>query len=133
MIQRLETTMKSGAVPQAPQFNPITTNRPISSCDVATKTEAIKNADSENSSIKVCNNGNGIPPAVEPVASSGEKKSAVAGDLLGDARNRVQEEITKEFAAIMATGTLRAGEAAALATRRVMERHGRLNAPMQRG
>jgi hypothetical protein len=30
----------------------------------------------------------------------------------------------REFAAIMASGTLRASEAAALAMRRVMERHG---------
>lgn len=36
----------------------------------------------------------------------------------------MQEEIKHEFADIMAAGTARAGEAAALATRRVMERHG---------
>ncbi|RZC87335.1 hypothetical protein C5167_041387 [Papaver somniferum] len=53
-----------------------------------------------------------------------KKKTNSGGVPLGDARLKVQEEITAEFAAIMASGTLRASEAAALATRRVMERHG---------
>ena len=44
-------------------------------------------------------------------------------DGLGNARARVQEEITREFALIMASGSLRASEAAALAARRVLERH----------
>ncbi|KAH1056909.1 hypothetical protein J1N35_034974 [Gossypium stocksii] len=41
-------------------------------------------------------------------------------DPLRDARAKVQEEITLEFAAIMASGTLRANEATTLATRKVM-------------
>jgi hypothetical protein len=53
-----------------------------------------------------------------------EKAAATSADPLGDARGKVQEEVMKEFAAIMASGTLRASEAAALAMRRVMERHG---------
>ncbi|KAI3990830.1 hypothetical protein MKX01_011738 [Papaver californicum] len=56
-----------------------------------------------------------------------EEKTNSGGDPLGDARSKVQEEITAEFAAIMAPRTLRASEAAALATRRVMERHGLAN------
>uniref|UniRef100_M8BPG2 Uncharacterized protein n=1 Tax=Aegilops tauschii TaxID=37682 RepID=M8BPG2_AEGTA len=43
---------------------------------------------------------------------------------LGSMRGKVQEEVMREFAALMASGTLRASEAAALAMRRVMERHG---------
>lgn len=54
-------------------------------------------------------------------------------DPLGEARSKVQEETGKEFATIMATGTLRASEAAALATRRVMERHGQLNSAVPQG
>jgi hypothetical protein len=47
-----------------------------------------------------------------------------AKDPLGNARAQVQEEITREFAQIMASGSLKASEAAALAARRVLERHG---------
>lgn len=61
-----------------------------------------------------------IPPAVQPVAEA----ATVAQDPLVVAKNQVQEEIKLEFAAIMATGATKAGEAAALAMRRVMERHG---------
>ncbi|EPS70720.1 hypothetical protein M569_04043 [Genlisea aurea] len=45
-------------------------------------------------------------------------------DVARSARSKVHEEISREFAAIMATGTVGASEAAALATRRVMQRHG---------
>jgi hypothetical protein len=47
-----------------------------------------------------------------------------AKDPLGNARAQVQEEITHEFAQIMASGSLKASEAAALAARRVLQRHG---------
>ncbi|CAN6304889.1 unnamed protein product [Urochloa humidicola] len=50
---------------------------------------------------------------------------AAPPDLLVEAKSRVHEEVRREFAAIMATGTAQAGEAAALAMRRVMERHGK--------
>uniref|UniRef100_A0ACD5ZRQ1 Uncharacterized protein n=1 Tax=Avena sativa TaxID=4498 RepID=A0ACD5ZRQ1_AVESA len=63
-----------------------------------------------------------IPPAVQPAAPVAG--AVAAQDPLGEAKNRVQEEIKLEFAAIMATGAAQAGEAAALAMRRVMERHG---------
>ncbi|KAF5726595.1 hypothetical protein HS088_TW22G00275 [Tripterygium wilfordii] len=70
----------------------------------------------------------------EPLATGEKVKSSVSvPDLLGDARNKVQEEISREFAAIMATGTLRASEAAALATKRVTQRYGHLNVAMPQG
>jgi hypothetical protein len=67
---------------------------------------------------------------VAPVKSSDMPKSQQQSrltnvDKLGEAKARVQAEIMSEFSALMAEGTLRASEAAALATRRVMERHGR--------
>ena len=73
-----------------------------------------------------------IPPTVQPVdpvagAATVAQVSVIASessDPLGEAKNRLQEEIRLEFASIMATGATKAGEAAALAMRRVMERHG---------
>uniref|UniRef100_A0A0D6R5M4 PPPDE domain-containing protein n=1 Tax=Araucaria cunninghamii TaxID=56994 RepID=A0A0D6R5M4_ARACU len=62
-----------------------------------------------------------------------KKDGSLLQDPLGDARAKVQEEITREFAKLMANGSLRASEAAALATRRVMKKHGTLNGtPSQR-
>ncbi|CAN6293265.1 unnamed protein product [Urochloa humidicola] len=77
-----------------------------------------------------------VPPAVQPAAvvpSAAATQVSVAAsmavaappDPLAEARSRAHEEVRREFAAIMAAGTARAGEAAALAMRRVMERHGR--------
>ena len=57
---------------------------------------------------------------------SEEKASPKNADKLGEAKARIQAEIMSEFSALMAEGSLRASEAAALATRRVMERHGRV-------
>ncbi|KAJ0454010.1 putative PPPDE peptidase domain-containing protein [Helianthus annuus] len=105
MIQNLETTLRAGAVPQAPQFSHLRFNqflkcrRKSTSSNAKSKTETV------------------VPPAVVPTGTP-QEKSAV--DPLGDVRNKVQEEIGKEFAAIMASGTLRASEAAALATKKVM-------------
>lgn len=76
------------------------------------------------------------PPAVQPVTVAQVTVAAAAApDPLREAKSRVQEEIKQEFAAIMATGTVQAGEAAATAMRRVMERHGqqRATVPTQRG
>ncbi|KAH6767708.1 PPPDE putative thiol peptidase family protein [Perilla frutescens var. hirtella] len=122
MIQQLESTLRVGAVPQAPQFRPsaVVSSKSADSGtgqSIKTKDEDVtRKADAENKTV--------------PSSSSAEEKpscNAVAGDPLGDARSKVQEEISSEFAAIMATGTLRASEAAALATRRVMQRHGHMN------
>ncbi|KAG8091931.1 hypothetical protein GUJ93_ZPchr0012g21963 [Zizania palustris] len=93
---------------------------------------------------KAADNGSRIPPAVQPSPSAAAEAPAVAKasstatppvDPLREAKNRAQEEIKREFAAIMATGTMKAGEAAAHAVRRVMERHGvqRAAAGVQRG
>lgn len=135
MLQRLETTLKSGAVPQAPQFNPISTAAsPVSS--VATSTPTTQVAVNEQTTTKSVDTKTSTKTSEKGNAESAAAKSVKqpdVGDPLGEARSRVQDEITKEFAAIMATGTLRASEAAALATRRVMERHGRLNASVQQG
>ncbi|KAM3402120.1 hypothetical protein ACQJBY_006207 [Aegilops geniculata] len=80
------------------------------------------------------------PPAVQPAAPAATVAkvtlpAAAASDPLGEAKSRAQEELKQEFAAIMATGTMQAGDAAALAMRRVMERHGlrRTTVPTQRG
>ncbi|XP_078152719.1 uncharacterized protein LOC144547911 isoform X2 [Carex rostrata] len=103
MIQQLEATLKSGGVPQAPQFKP----------DIAGK------APSQNTNTN----------STEKAAQREEVQTKPKGvDPLGDARNKVQQEIMKEFTALMASGTIHASEAAALAARRVMQRHGNLDA-----
>jgi len=118
MIQNLETTLRAGAVPQVPQFKPPAAQPP--------QTVTITNRDNKAKSGKQPTKSEGpkttekaVPPAVKPTE-----------DPLGNARSKVQEEIVKEFAAIMATGTLRASEAAALATKRVMQRYGNTSAAM---
>ncbi|KAL8092877.1 uncharacterized protein LOC141690142 [Apium graveolens] len=118
MIERLETTMKAGAVPQAPQFQ-----QPILSTTANTVEFSGEKKEESDSKPKVEEK-----PAKSGVASSSAASTeAKPVDALGDARNKVQEEITNEFSAIMASGTLRASEAAALATKRVMQRYGSTN------
>ncbi|XP_010920336.1 uncharacterized protein [Elaeis guineensis] len=137
MIQRLETTLRLGAVPQAPQFTPPAAAQPSIPKNIASspsKDESLgqsdgQKADSGSSPFKAPEGGKAVSPSLEAASVSEKKKPPVSDPL--DARSRVQEEITREFTAIMATGTLRASEAAALAARRVMERHGLLNVPMQ--
>ncbi|MCL7046559.1 hypothetical protein MKW94_012582 [Papaver nudicaule] len=124
MIQQLETTLRSGAVPQVPQFRPTSSSQQPSH---SIPTPAAAPA----SLAREVANGSGNPLSSDGKTTTAEtpekKKTNNSGDPLGDARLKVQEEITAEFAAIMASGTLRASEAAALATRRVMERHGLAN------
>lgn len=135
MIQNIESTMRAGGAPQVPQFvNPFAAPAPATARPSVPKTSA---PDQNRVRLPASSTGQAKAKAPEPatdmakpVSGRGEKEAG-AGDPLGDARSRVQEEITKEFAAIMATGTLRASEAAALATRRVMEKHGRMNTPMK--
>lgn len=125
MIQQLESTLRAGAVPQAPQF------RPSAAAGSNQTAAASKLADGGSDQSSKSKNEDAARNKTVASASCAEEKpssSAVAGDPLGDARSRVQEEISSEFAAIMATGTLRASEAAALATKRVMQRHGHMNA-----
>ncbi|KAL0927587.1 hypothetical protein M5K25_001772 [Dendrobium thyrsiflorum] len=127
MIQQLETTMRSGAVPQAPQFVPPTQKVQQYAALRATASNPIKPVAAPIPKPEQT----GAVAKTTAEKSTDEEKKPSGADPLGEARSRVQEEITREFAAIMATGTLRASEAAALATRRVMERHGHTNAPMQ--
>ncbi|KAG9446893.1 hypothetical protein H6P81_013021 [Aristolochia fimbriata] len=147
MIQQLESTLRVGAVPQAPQFKPASamaaTSQPrtVTSASAASLASERPANDSSNDTTKSENQpltevisekpkelGGEVPPAVVPSGAPETAKTESAADPLGEARSRLQEEICSEFAAIMASGTLRASEAAALATRRVMEKHGRLGA-----
>ncbi|KAE9618027.1 hypothetical protein Lal_00037947 [Lupinus albus] len=114
MIQNLEATMRSGGVPRVPQFSPST----VSPSHTASAT-TVKASGSTNSSTSSDVNSK---TGAEPQKSS--SPNVVVGDPLGDARGKVQDEIIKEFSAIMATGTMRASEAAALATKRVMQKYG---------
>ncbi|KAL3517791.1 hypothetical protein ACH5RR_020380 [Cinchona calisaya] len=133
MIQQLETTLRAGAVPQAPQFKPTSvapaTQRVSSIGNEEVEGKPISEGEAATSGVQKMSTNETLPPAVK--ATEGQEKlpaNGIAGDPLGDARSKVQEEIGREFAAIMATGTLRASEAAALATRRVMQRYGHMNA-----
>ncbi|XP_004247089.1 uncharacterized protein [Solanum lycopersicum] len=126
MIQQLESTLRANAVPQAPQFRPATVapaSQPTLSVGKSSSSgiNQSKKPESQDGEKKNVN----VPSAVKPVEEQEKTPAnAVVKDPLGDARNKVQEEITREFAAIMATGTLRASEAAALATKKVMQRYG---------
>ncbi|KAL3828136.1 hypothetical protein ACJIZ3_016938 [Penstemon smallii] len=129
MIQQLETTLRAGAVPQAPQFRPAAVAQSIQ-----TASTTIKSGNAGNAlTSKAESTGNSEQPIerkpVPPSSKAQEKQSdkTAARDPLGDARSKIQEEIGKEFAAIMATGTLRESEAAALAVRRVMQRYGHID------
>ncbi|GKU86084.1 hypothetical protein SLEP1_g657 [Rubroshorea leprosula] len=145
MIQNLETTLKAGAVPQVPQFRPVSLGQPSQSLNADVNKSSGSSSPSPSSgevrdvkavgqaikSEKTKTPEKSMPPTVKP-AGSKEKSPAngVTRDPLGDARSKVQEEISREFAAIMATGTLRASEAATLATRRVMQKYGHQNVAM---
>ncbi|KAI9115935.1 hypothetical protein K1719_012865 [Acacia pycnantha] len=137
MIQNLETTLRSGAVPQVPQFKPsMMPPQNPASANTARTSSGLKFSAEKSSSGAVDvetkdkvegskATRNVVPPAVKPAVEK-EKSvpNGVAGDPLCEARSKVQEEIGREFAAIMATGSMRASEAAALATKRVMQRYG---------
>lgn len=121
MISQLESTLRAGAVPQVPQFNPVSmAQAPNNACQIskldmgsaahATKTDGASSATT----------GDKLPSNAHAEAAAAESPK----DPLGSARSKVQEEISREFAAIMATRTLRASEAAVLATQRVMQRYG---------
>jgi desumoylating isopeptidase 1 len=117
--------MRAGAVPQAPQFVPSAvppSTSPKNSTNLTSKSRP-------SSSVSTANPASLVQRAVRLASKTETKK---IHDPLGEKRNRVQEEITKEYQAIMATGTLCASEAAALATRRVMERHAQIDVSMQR-
>ncbi|KAL6953546.1 hypothetical protein U1Q18_033846 [Sarracenia purpurea var. burkii] len=129
MIQQLEATLRSGAVPQAPQFRPPTfqTSQPT-----ITAKKSLTSSENGSSTTEMnLKEGEDKVSSEEQSAKVRDQKKdddTVPPDPLGDARSKVQEEIHKEFVVIMASGTLRASEAAALATRRVMQRYGHTNA-----
>ncbi|KAA8543474.1 hypothetical protein F0562_021031 [Nyssa sinensis] len=138
VIQQLETTLRSGAVPRAPQFrtSPLaqlsqTTSSVSNSGSIRDKSKGEVIESKVKSKVQHAKDGEPKTPdnRVSPAAAEGKSYvNGVTGDPLGDARSKVLDEINSEFAAIMATGTLRASEAAALATRRVMQRYGQINA-----
>ncbi|XVE72778.1 hypothetical protein DITRI_Ditri11bG0065800 [Diplodiscus trichospermus] len=134
MIQNLETTLKAGAVPQTPQFRPSVSAWPsqpsmvgVDRSSGSAQPKQVDNKVKAPNSVEVKT----TPPSKSIGAEEKSTSGATAADPLGDARAKVQEEISREFAAIMATGTLRASEAAALATRKVMQKYGHLNVAMQ--
>ncbi|XP_062221591.1 uncharacterized protein LOC133920950 [Phragmites australis] len=124
MIQNLEATLRNNVAPQATQFVPTPASVSVSS------KAAPPPPPSEKTTTPSSTTAAGAGAKREEPAPAAEKASP--NDPLGNARGKVQEEVMREFAAIMASGTLRASEAAALAMRRVMERHGN-GATMQQG
>uniref|UniRef100_A0ACD5ZD69 Uncharacterized protein n=1 Tax=Avena sativa TaxID=4498 RepID=A0ACD5ZD69_AVESA len=130
MIQNLEATLRNNTAPQTTQFVPspasVSVTPPAAAAAVANKaatasttTATVSRAAAPDSPSKQVEE-----KKVEKETQQKAKVTATAADPLGNMRGKVQEEVMKEFAAIMASGTLRASEAAALAMRRVMERHG---------
>lgn len=133
MIQQMEATLRAGAVPQARQFSSSMVASVSESSDASFDQLIRTNDDVEGKSkleptscgLQQNERNNVVSPAGEPQETTSNDGLVV--DLLGDARSKVQEEISSEFAALMATGTLGASEAAALATKRVMQRYGHMN------
>ncbi|CAH8356423.1 unnamed protein product [Eruca vesicaria subsp. sativa] len=115
MIQNLEATLRAGAAPNTPQFRPQGFSQEEG---LKPSEKGFKSEDAETSVAT---------EKVSTVVVSASKEK-VKEDPLGDARSKIQEEITREFAALMAEGTLRASEAATIATKRVMQKYGHLNA-----
>ncbi|ERN18908.1 hypothetical protein AMTRI_Chr07g75800 [Amborella trichopoda] len=141
MIQQLESTLRVGGVPQPPRFQPSQSLAPPSSQTNERQQPTAQAPTKEQTSTKEPASNSSGGSEKSPESSKGVEKENIrpkaaevkdednenVKDPLGDARSRVQEEINREFAALMASGNLRASEAAALAMRRVMERYGRLN------
>eukprot|EP00249_Psilotum_nudum_P011338 c23110_g1_i1 orf=340-1248(-) len=152
MIQQFETIIRYGGVPQVPHmispqavpnFGHIqipsalastsqvdSTLQPKASHKISSEEVISVVSPAEGSVWEVSSRDLSAEKTVEsPTKHSGlegrSDEPNMVNDALGQARARVQEEITREFAVLMARGTLRASEAAALATRRVIERHGR--------
>lgn len=129
MIQQFETTLRYGGVPQVPHASP---NHLPNVGQMPALSSVLSSPASATQVVSSAGAGSSVstPSISRQLGSEVEKSEPVdkvgtVPDKLGEARARVQEEITREFAALMAEGHLRASEAAALAARRVMERHGR--------
>lgn len=134
LIQQLETTLRANAVPQVPHLRPsaaastpLPTHTIVRSSD-SNQGQASVAAKTDEKPATKSSESNAKSPADAPSgAQDKSSRNGVAGDPLGNARNKVQEEIGCEFAALMASGTMRASEAAALATRKVMQKYGQTN------
>ncbi|KAG6540796.1 hypothetical protein Mapa_017820 [Marchantia paleacea] len=145
MIQQLETTLKHNQAPamaqqldnnQAlPNFSGIhvpsslgVSIKSASSASTPASSTPSGTTSTEKTSIRAESTNHAKPNVVDSKKAEEQKDKSVATDdkqdTLVDARAKVQEEITREFMVLMASGSLRASEAAALAARRVMERHG---------
>ncbi|KAA3479630.1 deSI-like protein [Gossypium australe] len=126
--ENLETTLRAGVVPQVPQFRPSvstkssqSTNISVNGSSISSQPKEVDNKvkDGEQPKYKeVKTSEKTIPPSKPTGTQEKSKNNGAAADPLRDARAKVQEEITREFAAIMTSGILRASEAAALATRK---------------
>ncbi|VAI62877.1 unnamed protein product [Triticum turgidum subsp. durum] len=132
MIQNLEATLRNNAAPQTTQFVPTPASLSVPKPTAAAATAASKTPTCSTTAAAASAAPTGSSSKQEEekkVEKQTPEKAAAAAapamaDPLGSARGKVQEEVMREFAALMASGTLRASEAAALAMRRVMERHG---------
>ncbi|KAM0909776.1 hypothetical protein ACQ4PT_014621 [Festuca glaucescens] len=122
MIQNLEATLRSNTAPQTQQFvpTPASVSLPPPPAAVADS----KAPASTTTATAAADSSSTKQEEAKKVEKETQDKPAASADPLGNMRGKVQEEVMKEFAAIMASGTFRASEAAALAMRRVMERHG---------
>ncbi|KAF7086850.1 hypothetical protein CFC21_090108 [Triticum aestivum] len=135
MIQNLEATLRNNAAPQTMQFVPtpasLSVPKPAAATATATATSKAPTSSTTAAAASPAPTGSSSKQEEEKKVEkqTPEKAAAAAAaptvaDPLGSARGKVQEEVMREFAALMASGTLRASEAAALAMRRVMECHG---------
>ncbi|KAH7306395.1 hypothetical protein KP509_22G009100 [Ceratopteris richardii] len=135
MIQQFETILKYGGVPQVPHPIIAESSRAIQTPTSDSQSNRVEvtgvNQTLQGGSANANSQVNASASTTSGKTSAAPQSGAVktvdnAGDKLGAARARVQEEITREFASLMAEGHLRASEAAALAARRVMEKHRRM-------
>ncbi|BBN17819.1 hypothetical protein MPTK1_7g17100 [Marchantia polymorpha subsp. ruderalis] len=146
MIQQLETTLKHNQAPamaqqlgnnQAlPNFSGVHVPTSVgvsmksasSGSTLPSSTPSCTTSTEKTSTRAESTTNIATPNVVDSKKAEEHKDKSVAADdkqdTLVDARAKVQEEITREFMVLMASGSLRASEAAALAARRVMERHG---------
>ncbi|XP_002976661.2 desumoylating isopeptidase 1 [Selaginella moellendorffii] len=128
MIQQMETTLRYGGVPQVPELAEATGTPQRVAMARRAKEECLTTTIPEDEDLELQRMRSSRAVKTAKVASRGDEGRAgrkkAAATKMEDARAKVQEEITREFTALMAAGGLRASEAAALAARRVMERHG---------
>ncbi|GJT34952.1 hypothetical protein Tco_0925371 [Tanacetum coccineum] len=103
---------------RTPQLRPSLVNAASQTTKKAANTSA-RNSNAESKEE------NGIPHAIVPTGTSEEKQ--LAADPLGDAGSKMQQEVGKEFSAMMASETVRAIEAAMIATNKVVQKYMHIN------